>query len=96
MALSNGASSSNYGLLKGGGLDGFIEEVFSVEDVKLSKPRREVYLHVAQTLSVEPVELALVAAHAWDSQGGWPAGGFRRTRTTLSYGDAAPTSKAGS
>lgn len=74
VALSNGASSSTEALLKGGGLDGFIEEVFSVEDVKLSKPRQEVYLHVAQTLNVEPEELALVAAHAWDTHGAKAAG----------------------
>jgi 2-haloacid dehalogenase len=74
VALSNGASSSTEALLSNGGLNGFVERVFSVEDMKLSKPRREVYLHVAQTLNIEPEELTLVATHAWDTHGAKAAG----------------------
>src|SRR4051812_17419064 len=40
LALSNGAASATEALLSGAGLDGYVERVLSVDDVKLSKPRR--------------------------------------------------------
>jgi 2-haloacid dehalogenase len=69
VALSNGAKSATEALLKNAGFDRFFEGVFSVEDVKLSKPREEVYRHVVQRLDLEPEWVALVAAHAWDTHG---------------------------
>lgn len=68
-ALSNGAASSTSNLLSGAGLNGFVEQVLSVEDVKLSKPRPEVYLYAAQTAAVAPEAMMLVAAHPWDVHG---------------------------
>src|SRR4051794_31173898 len=41
LALSNGAASATEALLSGAGLDAYVERVLSVDDVKLSKPRRE-------------------------------------------------------
>jgi 2-haloacid dehalogenase len=74
VALSNAPASSTEALLKGGGLTGFIERIFSVEKVKLSKPRAEVYLHVAERRQLRPEQLALVAAHGWDTHGAKAAG----------------------
>lgn len=74
LALSNGAPSSTRALLATSGLDRFVERVVSVEDVKLSKPRAEVYLHAAESAGVRPGELALVATHAWDCHGAKAAG----------------------
>lgn len=68
-ALSNGSASSTSNLLRSAGLSGFIEQVLSVEDVKLSKPRPEVYLYAAQTAAIAPEAMMLVAAHPWDVHG---------------------------
>jgi 2-haloacid dehalogenase len=74
LALSNGAASATDALLKRAGLDRYVERVISVEEVELAKPRREVYLHAASLADVQPGELALVAAHAWDVHGARAAG----------------------
>ena len=73
MALSNGAKNSTKTLLERAGLGDLVEEVVSVDEVKLSKPRAEVYLH-AEKAGVKPDELALVAAHPWDINGAAAAG----------------------
>jgi 2-haloacid dehalogenase len=74
LALSNGAVSSTEALLKEGGLNIYVEQILSVEDVGLSKPRREVYAHAAAAAGVAPPELALVATHPWDLHGAKAAG----------------------
>ena len=74
LALSNGATASTQALLERGGLTKYVNHVFSVDDVRLSKPRREVYLHAADAIGVAPGELALVATHAWDTHGAKAAG----------------------
>ena len=73
-ALTNGSKSSTRSLLEQSGLLDLVERVISVDEVKLSKPRREVYEHAAQTMKVEPGELALLAAHPWDVNGAKAAG----------------------
>lgn len=74
MALSNGASSSTKKLLRRAGLGDAVERVVSVDDVKLSKPRREVYAYAAGVAGVEPGQMALVAVHPWDVNGAKAAG----------------------
>ncbi len=74
VALSNGAAAATEALLRSAGLDEFVEQVISVEEVKLSKPRREVYLHTAKATGMAPGDLALVATHAWDVHGAKAAG----------------------
>jgi len=69
MALSNGAKSTTKALLERAELSDLVKEVVSVDEVKLSKPRAEIYLHAADQAGVEPAELALVAAHPWDING---------------------------
>ena len=73
-ALSNGATETTKGLLAAAGMDGLVEQVLSVEDVKLSKPRAEVYLYAAQTARIAPGEMALIATHPWDLHGAKVAG----------------------
>ncbi|MCJ2082237.1 haloacid dehalogenase type II [Methylobacterium sp. J-090] len=73
-ALSNGAASTTRGLLAAAGMDGLVEQVLSVEDVKLSKPRAEVYLYAVQAARVAPGEMALIATHPWDLHGAKAAG----------------------
>lgn len=68
-ALSNGATASTQSLLDKAGMTDFVDEVLSVEDVKLSKPRPEVYLYAAETAKVRPGDMMLVACHPWDIAG---------------------------
>ncbi len=74
MALSNGASAATWSLLKAARLDALVEHVVSVEDVRLFKPRREVYDHAARVARVKARRLALVAVHPWDINGAKAAG----------------------
>jgi 2-haloacid dehalogenase len=72
-ALSNGAKASTKALLEKARLDAFVERIVSVDDVKRSKPRPEVYLYAAEA-GIAPGEMALVASHAWDVHGAKSAG----------------------
>jgi 2-haloacid dehalogenase len=74
IALSNGAAAATESLLDRAGLRTLFRQVLSVEDVGLSKPRGEVYLHAAAVLGLDPKDLCLVAAHAWDVHGAKSAG----------------------
>jgi 2-haloacid dehalogenase len=74
IALSNGAAATTRHLLERAGLDAFVEEVLSTDDVGLSKPRPEVYRHAARAMEAEPGEMALVATHPWDVNGAQAAG----------------------
>lgn len=74
IALLNGSRSSTKALLAGVELDDLVEEIVSVDEVKLAKPRTEVYLHAAEKAGIKPEELALVAAHPWDIHGAAKAG----------------------
>lgn len=72
--LGNGSASVVRQLLERAGLTKRVKRVISIEEVKHWKPHREPYLHASQVLGIEPANLALVAAHAWDCQGARQAG----------------------
>lgn len=74
VALTNGSAKVTQKLLQSGGLKPFVERMISIEDVGHWKPHRDVYLHAAKSMNVEPHQLALVAAHAWDIHGAGRAG----------------------
>lgn len=74
IALSNGARAATEGLLERAGLGGFVEQVLSVEDVSLAKPRAEVYRHAVEATQVTPGAMMLVATHPWDIHGARMAG----------------------
>ncbi|MCY0385779.1 HAD family hydrolase [Robbsia sp. Bb-Pol-6] len=74
VALSNGAAETTRAMLTGAGLAACVHHVVSVDDVRLSKPRREVYWHAARVADVAPADLALVAVHPWDINGAKAAG----------------------
>jgi 2-haloacid dehalogenase len=74
LAVSNGAAALTRHLFRQSGLDHFVERVISVEDVRRSKPAREVYDFAAREAGVEPGEVALVATHPWDIHGAKSAG----------------------
>ncbi len=73
-ALSNGSAASTKALLDKAGMSEQVEKILSVEDIKLSKPRPEVYLYAAETAKVRPDEVMLVACHPWDVAGALSAG----------------------
>lgn len=74
VAISNGPRASTQSLLQGGGLADLVDPVLSVDDIRIFKPRQEVYQHVARTVEVEAGSIALVAVHAWDLNGAKAAG----------------------
>lgn len=74
VTLTNGHADTTHRLLERARLDGLVERVVSIDEVRRWKPAREVYLHAAKMAGVAPGEIALVAAHAWDVHGASCAG----------------------
>lgn len=74
LALSNGSASATAKLLAQAGLDDKVRHIVSTDEVKLAKPRAEVYHRTARIAGVQPADLVLVAAHAWDVEGAKAAG----------------------
>lgn len=67
--LTNGSAKVTSTLLERAGVRHLVDHVISIDDIGHWKPHRDVYLHCARELDLEPHRLALVAAHAWDVQG---------------------------
>lgn len=74
IALTNGSKSSTKALLEKAGFDSLVKEIISTDDVERAKPHREVYLHAAKKVGIEPGELMLIASHPWDIHGAKSAG----------------------
>ena len=74
VTLTNGSSQNTATLLRRAGIDDYIEQLLSVEDVRRWKPAAEIYRHAAHSTQVPPDRVALVAAHAWDTHGAHQAG----------------------
>jgi 2-haloacid dehalogenase len=74
ITLTNGSAENTGKLLARAKLDGLVERVVTIDEVKRWKPAKEVYLHAAKVAEVEPARMALVAAHDWDCHGAARAG----------------------
>ena len=74
LTLTNGSKENTQKLLREAQLESFVEQIIAIDEVQQWKPRREVYRHAARQAGVEPSQMALVAAHAWDVQGARRAG----------------------
>ncbi len=74
VALTNSGAQQTEEILEQAKLRDRFERLFSVSEVGAYKPDRRPYQHVVNELGVEPVEAALVAAHAWDVVGARAAG----------------------
>lgn len=74
ITLSNGGDAATRTMIEAAGLAERIDAVVTVAQVRLPKPRREVYLRAAETADVAPARLMLVACHAWDVNGARAAG----------------------
>jgi|32_taG_2_1085360.scaffolds.fasta_scaffold33543_1 2-haloacid dehalogenase len=73
-ALSNGAAAVTSSLLQRCSLSNFVDRVISVDEVRWSKPRAEVYRHAVEIAGLRPEEMMLVACHPWDVHGAKAAG----------------------
>lgn len=72
--LTNGSETATWSLLQQAGLDRLVEQVVSVEEIKVFKPWPEVYAHAARRCQVRLSRMALVAVHPWDINGAKAAG----------------------
>jgi 2-haloacid dehalogenase len=73
-ALTNSTEQVAEAQLAHAELRGFFEYALSADSVRRLKPGREAYLAAAQRLGVQPVEVRMIAAHAWDVTGAIRAG----------------------
>lgn len=75
--LTNSGEEQTRELLAGSGLDKLVDEILSVEEIRVYKPDPRVYDMAAEGLGLEPGHLVLVAGHGWDVLGarhaGWDA-----------------------
>jgi len=74
VTLTNSSSSAVRSQLQNAGLTQFFDESISVEFARRFKPDLAVYRGAAAHLGVQPGELRLIAAHAWDVFGAMKAG----------------------
>jgi len=72
--LTNGGERATRKLLEGAGLEERVADIVSVEEIEIYKPHPAVYRHAAERMGVEPKNLTLIAAHAWDVAGAKAAG----------------------
>lgn len=72
--LTNGSRANTEKLVAGAGLSDLVDDVISIEDFQVWKPRAEVYLDACRRCGVGPEDTTLIAAHAWDVHGAMEAG----------------------
>lgn len=74
VCLSNGAAETTKSFLRTNGLDGYVDQVLSVAEVRSWKPPRLVYDYALDKTGRRADEVALVAVHAFDCHGAKRAG----------------------
>lgn len=74
ITLTNGSAQNTERLLAKAGLSDLVERTLSIDEVQHWKPHPVVYRHAAQVMNIVPAQMALVAAHAWDTHGAKQAG----------------------
>jgi 2-haloacid dehalogenase len=74
ITLTNGSARTTRALLERAAVHGYVQRVLSVDDIQRWKPAPEIYHHAARTCQTEPEQVALVAAHSWDTHGAHQAG----------------------
>ncbi len=72
--LTNSTTEAAEGALASAGLRDRLEVVIGSDAVRTFKPHARVYEHAAASVAVEPAQICLVAAHAWDVMGAMRAG----------------------
>lgn len=74
VTLTNGSAELTGVLLARAGLDGYLPQRYSADQVGRWKPAPEPYRWVAGQLGLPPGQVALVACHPWDCAGAQAAG----------------------
>lgn len=74
VTLTNGGADLVRTLLARAGLDSYIQDSFSVDEVERWKPAPQPYRWLATRLALDPGQVALVASHPWDCAGAHAAG----------------------
>ena len=74
ICLTNGSAEITTKLLQRNQLDGLVERVISIDEVKRWKPNKEVYLNAVKVVGVPADRLGMVAVHSWDIHGAMRAG----------------------
>lgn len=69
VTLTNGSYEAVAAQVAGSGIDGYLEQALSVDEVRRFKPAPEVYLMAAAKLDVDLDAMVMVAAHDWDILG---------------------------
>ncbi|MGM0570509.1 haloacid dehalogenase type II [Marinobacter sp.] len=72
--LTNGSRANTEKLVARAGLSDLVDDVISIEDFQIWKPRAEVYLEACRRCGTGPEDTTLIAAHAWDVHGAMEAG----------------------
>jgi 2-haloacid dehalogenase len=72
--LSNGAPTMLQAAVSSAGLGRWIDEVISVNDIKIFKPSPRVYALVGQKLNVPTSQVGFVSSNSWDVNGAGAAG----------------------
>jgi 2-haloacid dehalogenase len=95
--LSNGSPRMLDAAVSAAGIGALLDQVFSVDSVKMYKPRREVYELVTGHFSAKPADIVFVSSNRWDVMGA-TAFGFRcawinRASNPEEYPDHPPVTK---
>ncbi|GAC1430620.1 MAG: haloacid dehalogenase type II [Candidatus Velthaea sp.] len=99
VVLTNGVAASAERALRSGGVRDAIDEILSVESVRVYKPDARVYSLVTKRFTCSPADVLFVSSNGWDASGG-AAFGFRvawcnraqRPAETLGYPPATTIS----
>lgn len=72
--LSNGEPKMLEAAARSAGIDGLLDRIISVEDVKIFKPSPRTYNLGAEHMEIRPAELGFVSSNSWDVAGAASAG----------------------
>jgi 2-haloacid dehalogenase len=72
--LSNGAPEMLKSAMTSAGIDGLLDEIISVDDIKIYKPSPRVYQLAAQRLDMPSADIGFVSSNGWDVAGATSAG----------------------
>jgi len=92
--LSNGSPDMLSSAVEAAGIANLLDAVISVEEVRLYKPRREVYALVTARMAVRPADVAFVSSNRWDVMGaatfGFKAFWINRAKMPDEYPEQPP------
>jgi 2-haloacid dehalogenase len=92
--LSNGSPDMLAAAVDGAGMRPRLDAVFSVDAIRLYKPRREVYALAAEGLRAAPQDIVFVSSNRWDVMGaaefGFAAVWVNRGGMPEEYAEAPP------